>query len=323
MENTLKRRREQVLKLLNIPKIEQKTQEWYDARNNLITASDFAQALGHGKFGTQKQLIEKKVILDDFKVLNNPFFEWGNLFEPVACDIYACMHDAIVHEFGLIRHPKYNYFGASPDGITSDGIMLEIKCPFKRKITGEIPLQYYYQIQGQLDVCELEECDYFECEFAKYTCYDEYKNSYKDDLYTGIIKINNNEDKKTYEYMGVQKGMCNDNGDIDIIYWVLNKFLLKRVNKEENFVRENLKELKKVWDKILEYRKDRKKFELEVKNKISLDTEVCRFQEGKCMIINLEEDDVSSNKAKKALKKKSNKTKESKPKNNCFIVDLD
>jgi hypothetical protein len=35
--------------------------------------------------------------------------------------------------------------------------MLEIKCPFRRRITGEVPLQYYYQIQGQL-----------ECEFSKY-----------------------------------------------------------------------------------------------------------------------------------------------------------
>ena len=28
-----------------------------------------------------------------------------------------------------------------------------------------MPQQYYYQIQGQLDVCGLDECDYLECEF--------------------------------------------------------------------------------------------------------------------------------------------------------------
>ena len=268
------RKKRQVQRLLTMPKIEQKTQEWYNARNNLITASDFAQALGHGKFGTQKQLIEKKVILDDFKVLNNPFFEWGNLFEPVACDVYSHMHSANVHEFGLIRHPKYNYFGASPDGITDEGIMLEIKCPFKRKITGEIPLQYYYQIQGQLDVCELDECDYFECEFSKYTSYDDYKNEYGDGLYTGVISTQVIDGKKSYVYMGVQNGMCNKHRDEDAMYWVLKKYLLKRVIKDEEFLSKNLHELKKVWDKIIEYRNDKDKFELEVKKKCMLDTEV-------------------------------------------------
>ena len=46
--------------------------------------------------------------------------------------------------------------------------MLEIKCPFKRKINGSIPDQYWMQIQGQLEVCNLEECDYLECELSEY-----------------------------------------------------------------------------------------------------------------------------------------------------------
>jgi hypothetical protein len=35
-----------LVKLLNLPKVEQRSEEWYCIRKNLITASDFAQALG-------------------------------------------------------------------------------------------------------------------------------------------------------------------------------------------------------------------------------------------------------------------------------------
>lgn len=269
----------QLKKLLKIPIIEQKTQEWYDARNNLITASDFAQALGEGKFGTAKQLIEKKVCIDnESKPIKNMFFEWGNLFEPVACSVYAAMHNTKVHEFGLIKHPVYDYFGASPDGITDDGIMLEIKCPFKRKITGDIPKQYYYQIQGQLDVCGLDECDYFECELKKYENYDEYKSTYETDenkgKWCGSIAISK-DGQKTYSDCSKEL-ICemNDSDDKDICYWILHKYFLKRVNKDPQFVQEKLKELKQVWDKILYYRKNRDKFDIEVKNTINLETEL-------------------------------------------------
>ena len=69
---------------------------------------------------------------------------------------------------GLIIHNQYKHIGASPDGISDLGIMLEIKCPFKRKIDGAIPEQYWMQIQGQLEVCDLEECDYLECKLWEY-----------------------------------------------------------------------------------------------------------------------------------------------------------
>lgn len=283
----------QVQKLLKVPKIQQKTKEWYDARNNLITASDFAQALGEGKFGTQKQLIEKKVqIHDESKPIKNIFFEWGNLFEPVACDVYSYLNNVHVHEFGLLRHPVHSFFGASPDGITDDGIMLEIKCPFKRKITGEIPMQYYYQIQGQLDVCELQECDYLECEFAKFMDYDEYKSSYEDGKFTGIIT---EDDEKKYIYGKVNETLCEEQKEGRAIYWILNKHFIKRVTKDEEFVKEKLKELEKVWKKILYYRQNPDKYKMEVKQSFSIETSsygnntnIKSKPSNGCMIIDLE-----------------------------------
>ena len=63
-------------------------------------------------------------------------------------------------DFGLIPHPTFKAFGASPDGICDDTgndfalRMVEIKCPPKRKFTKTCPPHYLMQVQGQLEVCD-------------------------------------------------------------------------------------------------------------------------------------------------------------------------
>lgn len=266
----------QLQKLHALPKIQQKSEEWYEIRRNMITASDFAQALGHGKFGTQRQLIEKKCLPRENETImsrSNPFFKWGIMFEPVATDIYSDMYKTHVHEFGLIQHPKYDFFGASPDGITDDGIMLEIKCPFKRKLTGDIPLQYYYQIQGQLDVCELDECDYFECTFEMS------EGDIKDFIENGKGKykgvLSENVDG-SYNYEELYPPDCHPTiteKDPKKKYWILKEYNLKRVEKDVDFVNKKLQELKGVWDKIVFYRNNPKAFELEIVRSVDISTE--------------------------------------------------
>jgi putative phage-type endonuclease len=135
-----------------------------------VTASDVAQALGCAKFGNQRTFFQKKCGAADEQAAFDaslPPLKWGVMFEPVAQAVYSAVNLGVrVHEFGLLRHPTLPFVGASPDGITDLGVMLEIKCPWRRRIVeGEVPMQYYYQIQAQLAVCGLQECDYFECEF--------------------------------------------------------------------------------------------------------------------------------------------------------------
>jgi len=56
----LKKNIDTLEKLKKIPQMKQRSLEWYEARKNMITASDMAEALNKGKFGTQKNLIIKK-----------------------------------------------------------------------------------------------------------------------------------------------------------------------------------------------------------------------------------------------------------------------
>ena len=273
---------EQLNRLIALPKLEQRTPEWYETRKTLITASDFAQALGDGKFGTQKDLIVKKCGYEEEAAFNAtlPPLKWGTMFEPVASMIYESRNRSRLHEFGLLRHPTIPYFGASPDGVNEHGIMVEIKCPFKRKINGEVPLQYYYQIQGQLDVCGLYECDYFECEFVTFDSIDDLEEEEESPLYEcGCIVERENMNFAYSPLMtrlhvrpqanqwldGEREKKKKKEEEIKkIIYYALIRTNTNRVYKDPHFLEEKLDLLKDVWNKIKEYRSDKALYDKEV-----------------------------------------------------------
>lgn len=278
----IKKYQEQLKKLISLPKIEQRTPEWYSARQTLITASDFAQALGDGKFGSSKQVIQKKCGFEKEGPINNsvPALKWGTMFEDVACNIYSQRNNVKIHEFGLIRHPDISHFGASPDGVSEFGIMVEIKCPYVRKIDGQVPLQYFYQIQGQLDVCGLSECDYFECEF------DSVEGFMSEDLTANFVNMQNergaiieiaNGDSYSYIYSKVNIDWTNDtitewikkeSASLDnpkIHIYSLRKCNTIRVFKDQSFLNEKLELLKDVWEKIKTYREDEELYNKEIK----------------------------------------------------------
>lgn len=260
---------QQLQSLIDIPIVEQRSQEWYDMRQNLITASDFAQALGEGKFGTQKQFFQKKCGYEkDTFDQNNPALKWGVRYESVANAAYEKRNKTKTYEFGLLRHPQHIWFGASPDAISELGIMIEIKCPWKRRITGEVPRQYYYQIQGQLDVCRLDECDYLECEFLEYDNKDEFIRHFNDNLNEKGVMIEYIQDGTTkYEYSDMNdcanlQKLCTweekkreELPSIQRVYfWQLNTYSVVRVYKEDTFLKEKFPLLKNVWDKIQMYK---------------------------------------------------------------------
>lgn len=163
----------QLGKLLSIKRVEQRTPEWYELRMTMITASDWATAIGEGHFNKKEDFILKKCGKGP-KFRGNIYTEWGVKYEDVAVRLYELRNKTKVYEFGVLKHPKYPFLGASPDGITVKGIMLEIKCPYSRKITGIVPRHYWIQIQGQLEVCDLSYCDFLECKIVEYSGINEY-----------------------------------------------------------------------------------------------------------------------------------------------------
>lgn len=277
--------KQKLQKLLDLPKMEQRTPVWYEARQTMITASDFAQALGKGKFGTQKQFFQKKCGYekDSFDMFKAALC-WGVMFESVAADAYAYYNKCKLYEFGLLRHPTLDWVGASPDGINENGVMLEIKCPFKRKITGEIPSQYYYQMQGQLDVCDLDECDYLECEFLEYENEREFVKHFADNNHPkGVVIELHQTDSSTnskYVYSPFDLHADRDNtidwlhrylaqrdmSDVaKVHYWQLFTYSVSRVYRDEQFLANDVyPDLKAVWEKVVAYKRDKDLYDLEI-----------------------------------------------------------
>lgn len=156
MDRVLIRARE----LLAAEYAEQRSQEWLDLRDNMITASDVASAIGENHYESTDAFIKKKVLKT--KWAGNAATQHGTLLEPFVRDLYDEMTGRKSHEIGLVQHRTYPWLGASPDGVTEDGLLIEIKCPLSRKIEAKVPKHYLPQVQLQLEITDLEECDFIQ-----------------------------------------------------------------------------------------------------------------------------------------------------------------
>jgi putative phage-type endonuclease len=168
---------EKIARLVAAEQPEQRTQAWYEFRHGLISASSLSKC-----FATEAQqnslIYEKCKPVGDhsgtgFTNTSSPM-HWGQRFEPVSQMIYQHMYNTKIQEFGCIRHRDHVFIGASPDGVNVDpeseryGRMLEIKNIVNRELTGVPKPEYWVQMQGQLEVCDLEECDFLETVFKEY-----------------------------------------------------------------------------------------------------------------------------------------------------------
>ena len=259
--------------LIKYPLIEQRTEKWFEMRKKCLTASDLFDGISKNN-----NLLAKKkagVYIDNTDFTSIIPLKWGTMFEDMALRSYSQYNSNIkIHEFGLIDNDNIKNFGASPDGISELGIMIEIKCPYSRKIKKYvIPEKYYYQIQGQLAVCELEECDYVECDFGIINNEEEYiKHVYDNKLNNknhGIIAQYYSVEKNVYSYLYSDPYLYNEEciknihqkinvyNDINYeyqkkIYWYLKEIYIQRVNFNKNLWETIPEKINLFWSKVIE-----------------------------------------------------------------------
>jgi putative phage-type endonuclease len=154
---------------------QQRTEDWFDARRSMLTAS-IAQAVTKldlqnkkGLSFLREKIRPKKIIPTTFTPPSNPDAAHirGIRYEPIIRKIYEHIHQVKVEEYDCIPHEKYSFLGASPDGIVTNGFtkgrMVEIKCPKEdsaKKDGLQVKPVYWCQMQLQMEVCDLELCDY-------------------------------------------------------------------------------------------------------------------------------------------------------------------
>jgi putative phage-type endonuclease len=214
-------------------KFPQKSVEWINARNHLLTSSDVAAALDCNSYESSLELLKKKCSpLENTLLLNNNSINHGVLFEPIACTIFEKITDQKVIECGLVVHDEHRFIGASPDGVILNGKLLEIKCPYSRNIKhGIIPYYYWIQVQIQMECCNLNETYFFQCKFDK---------------------LNKKPEPDEYKHWGV---LNKDNNTSPIVYWGLVKYTLEIIKRDRIWFDNNIQRLAEFWSNVLHYRK--------------------------------------------------------------------
>ena len=168
---------------------------WYTYPSGRITASKMKQVC-HTNPSIPAQSLIKTLCYPEAYKFTTQAIRWGCNHEKAACGHYKEImqrnhHDVSVNESGLVINPLWPHLGATPDGVVTctccgKGV-LEIKCPFcnhneavEAVATGSNSClltsqdgtlyldkrhMYYYQIQTQIFVCDVEYCDFCLCTF--------------------------------------------------------------------------------------------------------------------------------------------------------------
>ena len=152
----------------------QQTDEWYQARVGVVTASRFKDVMSTGRGGSKSKTRESYMMqivtemltgnpCEQFK--GNTATEWGNEHEPLARSEYEIKTGNIVNEEGFILYDNVTGVGCSPDGLIGDDGLIEIKCPYNsvnhvETLLNGMPTVHKAQVQGQMWVTCRDWCDF-------------------------------------------------------------------------------------------------------------------------------------------------------------------
>ena len=304
------------------PQPEQRTPEWYTRRNNLITASAASKAFGSQ--ASVNQLVYEKCKNQPSSQAQNHIvscspptplqgsvnspLHWGQRYEPVTVMVYEHRNRTKLGEFGCIQHDTYPFIGASPDGINIDatcpiyGRMVEIKNIWNREITGRPKEEYWIQTQIQMEVCDLDECDFVETRFKEYDSKEDYdadatttQGYTADGNEKGVILWFQTAPALTqqgyvsppiqlYEYAPIgatpyeydmweaeifSKHQCLGSIWVRTIYWFLDEYSCVLVRRNRLWFEEAVPILQQVWDTIEEERESGYEHRAPMKRKIA------------------------------------------------------
>lgn len=152
--------------------MEQRSDQWFQARLGKVTASRVADVMASIKSGEaaarknyKMELLCQRLTGRKEESYQNAAMVRGTELEPVARAAYEIDTGLWVEEVGLVDHPEIVGFAASPDGLVGSDGLLEIKCPntathveFLR--TGIIDERYRWQMTAQMACTNRNWCDF-------------------------------------------------------------------------------------------------------------------------------------------------------------------
>ena len=139
---------------------QQGTPAWFNARKGKLTASRFGAAAGICPYTSRAKALRMDLEVEKWTG-NVEACVWGTTNEKNAVKDYMIRTGNVVTHKGFLTHPNYPWLGGSPDGLVGEEGIIEVKCPFAKKVPHiKIPPVYYCQINGLLEIMNRQWCDY-------------------------------------------------------------------------------------------------------------------------------------------------------------------
>jgi len=152
--------------------MEQRSDEWFNARLGCVTASRTTDVMAKTKSGYSAsranymaQLITERLTGTASEGFSSAAMQWGTDTEPQARMAYELMTGEMVEETGFVLHPTIKFFGASPDGLVKSDGLIEIKCPntathIDTLLSDKVPRKYITQMHVQMICTGRKWCDF-------------------------------------------------------------------------------------------------------------------------------------------------------------------
>jgi putative phage-type endonuclease len=247
---------------------DQRTDAWHSKRGEMLTASEIYKALPDATLAQKHEIIMGKLTPRVRTEGPGPrALVWGTRFEPIAKEIYCKLSDFPIEivDTTCIPHPTVSFLGASPDGIiltqgVRHGRLVEFKCPISRVFTDdtEVPKAYYHQMQLQMECTQLDTCEYIEFQFRT-PSYSEWVDSKAE--YKGFYAVSDDEMHVKYRDLTDTRDpaiwrheVLETIDDWSLVYWTLEKYRMKIVEHEPDWLEKNLPSITEVWKTITDHR---------------------------------------------------------------------
>ena len=180
--------------------MEQRTEEWFQARLGKVTASRISDVIAKTKTGVSTsrqnyliQLVSERLTGKKVDSYVNQAMLDGIEREDAARSLYMLNKDVDVTEVGFFDHPVIKNSGASPDGAVHAEIegkyagLIEIKCPIETTHTNtlmskSVPSKYIPQMQWQLA-----------CTGAKWVDFVSYNPNFPEELQLFVARVDRDD----------------------------------------------------------------------------------------------------------------------------------
>jgi hypothetical protein len=192
-------------------------------------------------------------------------FDWGIRFEPVVKQVLESRWGTKIQESGRLLHPTEPHIAASPDGLILEaadearvGRLLEIKCPISRTVGQGVPFDYWCQMQVQMEVCGIDECDYVEVKLQSFQGADtEWPAGAQPDGHVWLLeKVEAGAVSMTYAYTVEERDtLLSTSWDlVETIPWRVDTLYHVLVTRDRNWYRSTAELQAKFWADVAKAR---------------------------------------------------------------------